>query len=311
MPLFSGRGQGLDAIVHQSAPTTLELLLNDPPRFLAAMLYKYMRNKDHAPTGSVRCDDTIEHALVRVVCISDTHNVYLDSTQVPVGDILIHAGDITQSGTVSEVQDTLDWLGALPHRHKVVIAGNHDRCLAIPEECSALRWPQGVTYLSDAECQLYVGARTINIYGSPWTPKHGSGVFQYPRYPTNSAIQQWSSIPANTDILVTHGPPASHLDLGDYGCAALRDALWDAQPKLHVFGHIHAGRRVEVAKWDVAQRYYELVMARKSRWAGLFNMAFFLLRGLFVKGRKSIMVNAAVCGGVRDEDVRDAIVVDL
>lgn len=34
---------------------------------------------------------------VAIVCISDTHNA---SVNVPDGDILIHAGDLTQSGSL-------------------------------------------------------------------------------------------------------------------------------------------------------------------------------------------------------------------
>lgn len=36
----------------------------------------------------------------RIVCISDTHNC---TVKLPKGDILIHAGDITNQGSYSEV----------------------------------------------------------------------------------------------------------------------------------------------------------------------------------------------------------------
>ena len=39
---------------------------------------------------------------------------------------MIHSGDFTNTGKMSEVQDFDDWLGSLPHRHKVVVPGNHD-----------------------------------------------------------------------------------------------------------------------------------------------------------------------------------------
>jgi predicted phosphodiesterase len=44
---------------------------------------------------------------VKVVCISDTHN---EQPLVPLGDILIHAGDLTVNGTFSELQAQLPWL---------------------------------------------------------------------------------------------------------------------------------------------------------------------------------------------------------
>lgn len=36
----------------------------------------------------------------RIVCISDTHN---STVKLPDGDVLIHAGDLTNQGTYSEV----------------------------------------------------------------------------------------------------------------------------------------------------------------------------------------------------------------
>lgn len=36
----------------------------------------------------------------RIVCISDTHNC---TVKLPAGDVLIHAGDLTNQGSFSEV----------------------------------------------------------------------------------------------------------------------------------------------------------------------------------------------------------------
>ena len=62
---------------------------------------------------------------VRIICISDTHNK-LGSFHLPDGDVLVHAGDLTLTGTQAETEIQLDLLDRLPHRHKVLIAGNHD-----------------------------------------------------------------------------------------------------------------------------------------------------------------------------------------
>src|SRR6188768_3083249 len=61
---------------------------------------------------------------VAVVCISDTHNH--QPSETPAGEILIHAGDLTQSGTLEELQASLNWINSCPHLYKIVIAGNHD-----------------------------------------------------------------------------------------------------------------------------------------------------------------------------------------
>lgn len=40
----------------------------------------------------------------RIVCISDTHNC---NVKLPPGDVLIHAGDLTNKGSISEVKSLL------------------------------------------------------------------------------------------------------------------------------------------------------------------------------------------------------------
>lgn len=50
-------------------------------------------------------------------------------------------------------------------------------------------------------------------------------------------------IPADTDVLITHGPPAGILDMTpsgkQAGCQDLLDVIDIVQPRMHVFGHIH------------------------------------------------------------------------
>ncbi len=59
--------------------------------------------------------------------MSDSHTMHR-MVKVPDGDAFIHAGDITMAGEESEIRDFDDWLGTLPHKHKIVICGNHDLC---------------------------------------------------------------------------------------------------------------------------------------------------------------------------------------
>jgi hypothetical protein len=61
-----------------------------------------------------------------VVYISDTHGLHRDVV-LPTGHILVHAGDFTRCGNVYDSIDFNDWLGELPHRHKIVVFGNHEQ----------------------------------------------------------------------------------------------------------------------------------------------------------------------------------------
>ncbi|GAM84088.1 hypothetical protein ANO11243_020800 [Dothideomycetidae sp. 11243] len=201
---------------------------------------------------------------ITVVCISDTHG---KTKSIPDGDILIHAGDLTDTGTLSAIQAQIDWLDSLPHRYKLCIAGNHDTWLDprsrkhLPDSANgtnAINW-KTLLYLQHSSASLYFpshAGRRLNVYGAPQIPACGGEdfAFQYVR-----GRDAWSeTVPEDTDILVTHTPPIFHRDLPTgQGCEHLLQEIWRVRPMLHVFGHIHAGRGREVLFWDEAQRSYE------------------------------------------------------
>ncbi|RPD57592.1 metallophosphoesterase domain-containing protein 1 [Lentinus tigrinus ALCF2SS1-7] len=301
---------GLESILNRLPPTAWDRFTSSPLLFLARRAYSHYSATPLPPQSGSIC----------VVCISDTHNTHRSQQPLPYGDILIHAGDLTQSGTVKELDDALAWLAAQPHPHKLLIAGNHDVALTSPDVHE--RIPQGLTYLQDSATELSVKGRTLRVYGSPHTPKQGSWPFQYPRIRPASfspsseeqATEIWSSIPSATDILITHGPPFGHLDINNYGCYALLHALWRVRPRLHVFGHIHGGRGVECVQWDSVQEVYEDICAGRAGWGGLVRL---LWRRLVAwiwrapQGHGSMLVNAAAVGGrgLRDDQRKGAIAV--
>src|SRR3989337_1793862 len=65
---------------------------------------------------------------MKIVSIADTHGFH-HHVNVPDGDILLHAGDLTMSGEIDVLKDVNKWFGKLPHSYKIVIAGNHDLSL--------------------------------------------------------------------------------------------------------------------------------------------------------------------------------------
>jgi Icc-related predicted phosphoesterase len=180
--------------------------------------------------------------MLRIVCVSDTHGRHT-KTVLPPGDILVHAGDVTQRGTLEEVEQFNEWLGTLDgrYRHKVVICGNHDFCFQEQPTAARARITNAI-YLEDSGCEI----DGLTFYGSPWQPWFGGWAFNLPRGEQLAAV--WAKIPVGVDVLVTHGPPEGVLDRtnrGDLaGCRDLLSRVYEVRPRLHVFGHIHeaAGR---------------------------------------------------------------------
>ena len=177
---------------------------------------------------------------LRIVAISDTHTKH-DRLTIPDGDVLCHAGDFTNVGALADVERFNTFLGRLPHRHKIVIAGNHDVCFEhSPKE--AQRLLTHCTYLQDGAAEV----EGVRFYGSPWQPWFYDWAFNLQRgLPLR---QKWDLIPAGTDVLITHGPPHG---IGDrcedgrqVGCEELLAAVQRLRPRLHIFGHIHEGAGV-------------------------------------------------------------------
>jgi predicted phosphohydrolase len=180
-----------------------------------------------------------------LVLASDTHDRHAELA-IPDGDIFIHAGDFTMAGDPRAIAAFGKWLRALPHRYKIVIAGNHDFAFEhAPErarEALGVGWDgviyDGLIYLEDSGVTI----NGITFWGSPWQPWFYDWAFNLRRGPELAA--KWALIPTDTDVLITHGPPHGVLDVvrdEHVGCAELMKRLGSLNPRLHVFGHIHEG----------------------------------------------------------------------
>jgi predicted phosphodiesterase len=178
---------------------------------------------------------------MRLVCISDTHGLHRRMPEVPDGDVLIHAGDCLGQGTLANVEDLNDWLGTLPHRHKIVIAGNHDWAFKETPDLAVDALTNAI-YLEDSGVII----DGVRFWGSPWTPTFMDWAFMLDR--GQPLHNKWQQIPDNTDVLITHGPPKNvgdEVNLGfkcqNVGCVDLLHRLAQLHLKAHIFGHIHEG----------------------------------------------------------------------
>ena len=183
----------------------------------------------------------------RITFISDTHTKHdelsYDPKDLPGGDLLIHAGDLMNSGrNPTDIHRFCKWFSGLDqYTHKIFIAGNHDR-LFENEPFDATRMVReypNISYLEDSFC----GIEGLRIWGSPWQPEFYQWAFNLQRN-GEDLREKWSWIPDKLDILITHGPAFGHLDVSGFGgnhvgCELLRERIDKIQPLIHVFGHIH------------------------------------------------------------------------
>lgn len=301
----------LDAIVHRDRPSWFQEFQQAPYTTLARTL-NGVRQRTLLPIRLRNNGDR-----TKVVCVSDTHN---SQPVLPPGDILIHAGDLTQGGTAEELQAQLDWLNAQPHQHKVIIAGNHDIILdekksaeldIPPTARQSLRWGS-LTYLQHSTRSLKLSnGRKIVVFGHPSTRKHGNWAFQY----EHGVDAFTGQIPDDVDILITHGAPRFHLDVAGWGDENLLRELWRARPRLHVFGHIHGGYGQESLVYDRFEELYEKVCRGQAGIFALLHMLALLIQawlfGSKLRPQRTILVNASAVGGLVDEEVRKPVTVSI
>ncbi|MEE9319170.1 MAG: metallophosphatase domain-containing protein [Granulosicoccus sp.] len=180
---------------------------------------------------------------MRLVCISDTHGEH-EAVDLPEGDVLVHAGDITAHGAEQDLHRFLEWFASRSFAHHIFIAGNHDNWLEDESELTTASAAEvGVCWLNDSGCQI----GGVSFWGSPITPRFNEWAFM--RDPGIDIERHWAMIPASTDVLITHGPPFGILDqvergLGmteHTGCPSLLESVRRLKPALHLYGHIHEG----------------------------------------------------------------------
>eukprot|EP00611_Tribonema_gayanum_P030457 TRINITY_DN848_c0_g1_i1.p1 TRINITY_DN848_c0_g1~~TRINITY_DN848_c0_g1_i1.p1 ORF type:complete len:318 (+),score=67.51 TRINITY_DN848_c0_g1_i1:155-1108(+) len=209
----------------------------------------------------VCCDEGGRGELrrIRVVCMSDTHGKHWEMRdKIPDGDLFIHAGDFSfkmrAPHAESVLQDFNAWLGSLPHRHKVVTAGNHEIALNDYTPQQIQDRLSNCIYLQDSGAVV----AGLAIYGTPWTSSCNMGFSD-----THAGLERrvWPRIPRGLDILITHMPPWNLRDLAydpravdpapckvcaqvhrrhaHWGSKGLRQRVEAVRPRVHIFGHVH------------------------------------------------------------------------
>lgn len=214
--------------------------------------------------------------------MSDTHGEGISRQSMPKEplDLVIHCGDLTQHSKLSEFRKTIDSLAAIEASLKIIIAGNHDFSLDPPVLCKKIEEAkrtvveglddallereygklgeaqqlvqsarrEGIIFLEEGNHTITLdNSASVKIYASPYTPSSGGEWgFQYDG-------EHHFTIDADCDVAITHGPPRGILDMTEektrIGCPRLFKAIAMAQPKLHCFGHVHAGWGARFVSW--------------------------------------------------------------
>jgi Icc-related predicted phosphoesterase len=220
----------------------------------------------------------LEAYLMDLTLSSDLHGHY---PELPGGDLLIIAGDLTASDKAHQLLEFGEWVTRQDYKKKIVIAGNHDNLIYAGrwKMCSPVEYGWDFTYLCDSGTEMlhypYLDPpnldnmgipykrKNIKLWGSPWTktfPDMNPKCKAFTVDTEGELAEKWALIPDDTDILITHSPAYG---FGDEVTRVKNGTIyqehvgsesllrWIANHsktlKIHVCGHIHEGYRV----WDV------------------------------------------------------------
>jgi Icc-related predicted phosphoesterase len=195
---------------------------------------------------------------------------------LPEADLLIVAGDMTDTASYKELNDFSSFLTSQKDKFRkiIVVAGNHEitfdekfyekfgeryyhkPLLDCHKAKDILLSNPNITYLEDSGCEF----EGIKIWGTPWIPPIGRWAFSLPS--PEFAKEKFDLIPENIDILISHAPPFGILDEVSYkgyecdpetgervividreksGSKELAKRVSLIKPRLHIFGHVHEG----------------------------------------------------------------------
>jgi len=172
---------------------------------------------------------------MKLVVVSDSHGDH-ERLDIPDGDVFIHCGDFSMQGRIADLLNFNSWLGKLPHKHKIVVAGNHDFICEKNYHLAKGSFTNA-NYLENEEMVI----DGVTFWGSPYAPEFHNWAFMKERGDDIARI--WKKIPSYVNVLITHGPPMGILDVNTRhehcGCWDLDHKIRKIKPKVHVFGHIH------------------------------------------------------------------------
>ena len=178
---------------------------------------------------------------MKIWAISDTHMMHNELVVPDDIDLVIHTGDGTNSKSKydnePELREFIHWFHNLPIKHKIFTGGNHDSALA----GNLVKIPDDIIILQDRS--IYIEG--VKIFGSPYSITFGHG-WSYNVSRDKSHVR-WDSIDEDVDIIATHGPPMSILDVTrdrgklveQCGDKSLLKRVIQINPKYHIFGHLH------------------------------------------------------------------------
>ena len=177
---------------------------------------------------------------MRLVAISDTHLQHR-KLDLPEAEILVHAGDFSNRGSVPEAREFLTWFKSLDYEYKILVPGNHDiSCEYSENELRTELIKEGIYFESNG----VVFIEDLVIFCYSWTPEiYPGSPWGYTISRESESFERLWNLAPKCDLLITHGPPKGILDRTEddllVGEDYMHSYVMRETPRVHIFGHVH------------------------------------------------------------------------
>lgn len=184
---------------------------------------------------------------MKLIATSDTHFAFSQEL-IPSGDVFVHAGDFMYSGYPGEWYPILESFRRTPHKHKLLVPGNHDIFFqGFTGPCLQEMREAGVYCLTPTKPKTEIDG--VRFGGCPF-------VTNLPNWAYNADenfIWDYLDDLGRVDVLICHSPPAGILDGKNYGVKAIRKYIHKYEPEVVICGHVHenGGEKRKVGKTQV------------------------------------------------------------
>jgi Icc-related predicted phosphoesterase len=189
---------------------------------------------------------------LKVVHVSDSHT-YPFGDLIPECDVLLHSGDGTFSGSLTQIRDVFEELKRVAKvaKHVIYVPGNHDRgfedkpssVMKLREEMEV---PENVHIITNGDVEI----EGYTFFGISYTPEFCNWALNLERNGEKTK-HYWDVASKHADVIISHGPPYGIMDYVPHdrvnvGCNIFKKTLPEfTQLKLCCFGHIHEGYACE------------------------------------------------------------------
>lgn len=192
---------------------------------------------------------------IQISAISDLHGMTPSIEKYKGGDLLLIPGDLCPAYNHNVdfqhnwINDTfIPYLEQLKTKYKNIVfcAGNHDFVFERYDVKSIFKnpLPSSIYYLQNTDIVL----NGVKIWGSPYSLPFFNWAFMEEEEKLDIL---YSSIPIDTDIVISHGPAYNKCDRIEHtekplGSKSLLSHIFRIQPKILLTGHIHSAASEDI-----------------------------------------------------------------